>query len=139
MDITKFRPNIVLDGAEEEFEEDFWGELDVFAPSHEQRDSKQGRHIGLLKTKLVLTLNCARCNSLNVDYQTGKVGTGEAGKILKKLQSDRRVDPGSKYSPVFGRYGFIDRVAEGETGVVLSIGDEVQVSRWNKSRTTWGK
>lgn len=119
LDISKFRPNIIVSGTDEEFEEDFWAELEI----------GQG-------LKLVLTQNCARCNSLNVDYTTGKVGTGESGKILKKLQSDRRVDPGAKYSPIFGRYGFLDTI-DGETRI--SVGDEVRVSKRNEERTRFGK
>lgn len=120
MDITKFRPNIVVQGTEvQEFEEDYWAELAVGD-----------------KVKIVLTQNCARCNSLNVDYKTGKVATSEAGTILKKLQKDRRVDMGAKYSPIFGRYGFLDRVP---VGPKMSVGDEVKVLRRNEERSRFGK
>jgi uncharacterized protein YcbX len=119
MDISKFRPNIIVSGADEEFEEDYWAELEIGD--------------GL---KLVLTQNCARCNSLNVDYATGKVGVGESGKILKKLQSDRRVDPGAKYSPIFGRYGFLDKI-DAETRI--SVGDEVKVTKRNVERSIFGE
>lgn len=118
LDITKFRPNIVVAGAEEEFEEDYWAELAIGD-----------------KLKIVLTANCARCNSLNVDYATGKVGKGESGKILKKLQSDRRVDLGAKYSPIFGRYGFLDKMPAGSR---LEVGDEVRVVKRNAERTRFG-
>ncbi|KAL2428887.1 hypothetical protein ABEF95_005441 [Exophiala dermatitidis] len=119
VDISKFRPNIVVEGAENEWDEDYWAELRV-------SDS----------VKFVLTQNCARCNSLNVDYSTGKVGQGEAGKILKKLQSDRRVDLGAKWSPVFGRYGFLARVPEeGKNAVEIKVGDEVEVLKRNAERT----
>lgn len=123
MDISKFRPNIIVAGAEEEWDEDFWAEL----------------VIGNQAAKIVLTQNCARCNSLNVDYATGKVGEGEAGKILKKLNSDRRVDPGAKWSPVFGRYGFLAKVPEGKEAAVISVGDEVEVVRRNSARTEFGE
>lgn len=122
MDISKFRPNIIVDGAADEFEEDYWAELTIGESSD---------------IKMILTQNCARCNSLNVDYNTGKVGEGESGKILKKLQSDRRVDPGAKWSPVFGRYGFLARSPEAKAPVV-KVGDEVTVSRRNKERTKFG-
>ena len=119
MDITKFRPNVVVSGDElEAFEEDYWAELAV-----------GGEEGGV---RVVLTQNCARCSSLNVDYRTGKVGKGGAGSILKKLQSDRRVDLGAKYSPIFGRYGFLDKMP---TGTKLSVGDEVRVLRRNGERT----
>lgn len=122
MDISKFRPNIIVQGAENEWEEDFWAELQIGSDA-----------------KIVLTQNCARCNSLNVDYATGKVGAGEAGKILKKLQKDRRVDPGAKWSPVFGRYGFLAKVPEGKSAAEVNIGDEVTVLRRNSERTRFGK
>ncbi|EXJ86355.1 hypothetical protein A1O3_03306 [Capronia epimyces CBS 606.96] len=118
MDISKFRPNIIVEGAQEDFEEDYWAELQV------------GND-----TKFILTQNCARCNSLNVDYATGKVGEGEAGKILKKLQRDRRVDLGAKWSPVFGRYGFLARVPEGKSAAQINVGDEVKVLKRNAART----
>lgn len=120
MDRTKFRPNIVVSGAESAFEEDFWTELAV----------------GPRRSRLLLTGNCVRCQSLNVDYETGKIGTGESGSILKKLAKDRRVDRGAKFSPVFGRYSFLDRIAAGEQ---IRVGDEVQVVRRGKERTVVGE
>jgi len=119
MDITKFRPNIVLWGSPNAWDEDFWGGIRI-------RDN----------VDIILTQNCVRCVSLNVDYATGKPGTGEAGSILRKLMKDRRVDPGTKYSPVFGRYGFLGREVEGMT---IAIGDEVTVTRRNTERTKFGK
>ena len=119
LDITKFRPNVVVAEVEEDFEEDYWAELAIGE-----------------KLKIVLTANCARCNSLNVDYATGKVGTGECGKVLKKLQSDRRVDQGAKYSPIFGRYGFLDKMPVGSR---LKVGDEVRITKKNTERSRFGK
>ena len=121
LDITKFRPNVVVKGSTEAFEEDYWAELAI------------GGSDGV---NLVLTQNCARCASLNVDYATGKQHTGEAGKILGKLSKDRRVDPGAKWSPIFGRYGFLDTASEGST---MSVGDQVVVAKRNKERTSFGE
>lgn len=115
VDITKFRANIVLKGSPSAFEEDFWGELIIGDGA-----------------KIILTGNCGRCVSLNIDYETGKSGTGRDGQMLKLLATDRRVDPGMKYSPIFGRYGFASRSSEGR---VLSVGDKVAVSRRNEERT----
>jgi uncharacterized protein YcbX len=129
IDISKFRPNIVVEGADEAFEEDFWAEL-MFSP-------KSGGD----EAKIVLTQNCARCNSLNVDYKTGKVAEGETGKLLATLSKDRRVDPGSKWSPIFGKYGFLAGKGSGVDGrqVVFSVGDEVKVVKRKNSegRTAW--
>jgi uncharacterized protein YcbX len=119
LDITKFRPNIVVQGADKEFEEDYWAELAI------------GESL-----KIVLTQNCARCRSINVDYATGKPATSEAGSILKRLQKDRRVDPGSRYSPIFGRYGFLDKAMAGST---MRVGDEVKVLKTNKERSIFGE
>ena len=126
MDVTKFRPNIVLSGAGEAYEEDYWGSIIINA-----NKTKEDNQI----TEIVLTQNCGRCVSINVDYSTGKPGTGEAN-VLKKLMRDRRVDKGNKYSPIFGRYGFLKGVAAGQ---VIAIGDEVTVSKTNEERTTFGR
>jgi uncharacterized protein YcbX len=119
MDMTKFRPNIVISGAATAFEEDFWAELRVGQAA-----------------RLLLTANCVRCQSINVDYATGKMGTGETGSALKKLMKDRRVDKGAKYSPVFGRYVFLD---PGSDKVNVRVGDEVDVLRTMKERTVYGR
>lgn len=114
MDMRKFRPNIVIDG-EGPFDEDFWGEIEVGSGP-----------------RFVLTGNCGRCLSINVDYQTGRPGTGESGNVLKKLMKDRRVDVGNKYAPVFGRYGFLmDEEAD------VHVGDEVIVTERLEERRVW--
>ncbi|KAJ6103217.1 hypothetical protein N7486_005644 [Penicillium sp. IBT 16267x] len=116
MDHTKFRPNIVVSGADSAFEEDFWTELVV----------------GPTKARLLLTGNCVRCQSLNVDYQTGNMAEGETGMVLKKLMKDRRVDRGAKFSPVFGRYSFLHWTGHGD---IIRVGDEVGVVARSKERT----
>ncbi|KAI9725408.1 MAG: hypothetical protein M1828_003258 [Chrysothrix sp. TS-e1954] len=120
MDITKFRPNIIVSGAEAAWDEDYWTEVSLSR--------------GELETaRLELTANCLRCPSINVDYSTGKPGKGEQGKVLGKLQKDRRVDLGHKYSPVFGRYSFLKRNGTNE-GVEVRVGDLVKVTRRNEER-----
>ncbi|KAI9717414.1 MAG: hypothetical protein M1812_004766 [Candelaria pacifica] len=119
MDMTKFRPNIVLQGSAEAYEEDFWGQLRV-------KDN----------IDLILTHNCVRCKSINIDYATGKPGTGESGQVLKKLMKDRRVDTGTKYSPVFGRYGFLGM---GTSGRAVAIGDNAIVTKRNLEKTKFGR
>jgi glycine hydroxymethyltransferase len=134
VDVTKFRANIVVSGAERAFEEDFWAELEV-SKNPESRDGDGG--VGVKgKVRLLLTGNCVRCSSLNVDFQTGKMGTGESGNVLKKLMKDRRVDRGAKFSPVFGRYSFLGR--EG-VGGRIRVGDEVRVSRRAEEYTVTGE
>lgn len=80
--------------------------------------------------------NCVRCKSINIDYNTGKPGVGAQGEVLKKLQKDRRIDIGSKYSPVFGRYSFW---GVGEQDEVLRVGDRVNVSKVNDGLSVWSK
>lgn len=121
MKMFVFRPNVVVapddDGAEDvsAFEEDFWAEV-VVARKH----------------SIVLTANCGRCTSLNVDYKTGQWLPSDQ-QPLKRLMRDRRVDPGMKYSPVFGRYGYLPDVPEG--GVEIAVGDRVEVVKRNAERT----
>ena len=131
MDVTKFRPNIVLEGAEEPYEEDFWGAISITSKYPTSNDHSAGQEDGDLE--IILTQNCIRCQSLDIDYTTGTYGKGEGQTVLKKLMRDRRVDGGKKYSPVFGRYGFLG--GKKEKGTRVSIGDEVRVSRRNEERT----
>lgn len=119
MDVTKFRPNIVVKGAPEAFAEDYWGELTFSG--------------GL---RMQLTANCYRCQSITVDYETGATAEDDSGKVWKKLNKDRRVDAGAKYSPVFGRYGYCSGDVAGK---VLRVGQEVDVTRVNRERTTFGE
>ncbi|KAL8869384.1 MAG: hypothetical protein Q9198_007902, partial [Flavoplaca austrocitrina] len=121
-DVTKFRPNIVLEGATSAYEEDFWGAISILPESDHSMD-------------IVLTQNCIRCQSLDIDYTTGAFGKGEEGTVLKKLMRDRRVDQGKKYSPVFGRYGFLADKNGSLATQMVKIGDEVRVSKKNENRT----
>jgi uncharacterized protein YcbX len=122
MDITKYRPNIVLAGAEKAWDEDFWAEIQV-------SDQEDG-------VTIPLQHNCIRCQSINVDYNTGKPGKGKSGEVLKLMQKDRRVDKAKKYSPVFGRYGFL---AASSHGKEIAVGDDVAVSKRNQERTAFGE
>lgn len=128
VDVRKFRPNIVLAADDEDemeplqpWEEDYWAELEIGEDA---------------PATLLCTANCARCLSLNVDFATG--GHVENHRQpLKSLMKDRRVDPGMKFSPVFGRYAFLRRREDGGD-VVLKVGDRVRVSKRNKERTVFG-
>jgi uncharacterized protein YcbX len=122
-DITKFRPNIVVSGAASAWEEDFWAELTT------QRNGES--------VNFTAAHNCARCKSVNIDYETGAPGKGADGKLLSVMQRDRRVDPGMKYSPVFGRYCFLG--GEGDEGREVRVGDEVLVGKANEERTVFGE
>jgi uncharacterized protein YcbX len=119
MDITKFRPNVIVSGAKEPWDEDYWGELTIGGA-----------------TKVICEHNCGRCKSINIDYNTGAQGKGEEGKMLKYLMSNRRVDKGAKWTPVFGRYSWLEPASEGNE---IHVGDEVDVSKTNTERTAFGK
>lgn len=119
VDITKFRPNVIVTGAEQPWEEDYWAELTIAG-----------------NTKIDCVHNCGRCKSINISYETGAAGKGAQGEVLKSLQRDRRVDPGMKYSPIFGRYSFLQ---EGSEGNIVRVGDSVHVSRRNQHRTVFGE
>ena len=123
-DVTKFRPNVVISGSETAFEEDFWGALDV--RDHQAKSSQD------VKAELVLTQNCIRCRSLDINYSTGRFNNDEGSTILKKLMRDRRVDAGKKFSPVFGRYAFLK---PGASSCTVAVGDHVLVSKRNSERT----
>ncbi|KAL8708401.1 MAG: hypothetical protein Q9220_006691 [cf. Caloplaca sp. 1 TL-2023] len=138
-DITKFRPNIVIEGATEPYEEDYWGSISILASSINGYSADMENHRGDGSgpgIDIILTQNCIRCQSLDIDYTNGTFAKSDEGTMLKKLMRDRRVDAGKKYSPVFGRYGFLDRKeSTGGGGGVVRIGDEIQVTRRNEQRT----
>ncbi|KAI2606861.1 MOSC domain-containing protein [Hypoxylon fragiforme] len=162
MDMIKFRPNIVVDDISDEesddeiteeeggswgekrtkelkaWEEDFWAELLL------ARDGK----------RLALTANCARCISINIDYETGRPASGEQGTVLKKLMKDRRVDTGNKWSPIFGRYAFLlpplrdhvlniddqeDEMGRGQRELIadVAVGDVIKVTKRIRERDVW--
>ncbi|GKT47310.1 uncharacterized protein ColSpa_07491 [Colletotrichum spaethianum] len=132
--MSKFRPNIVVDDpTEAPFAEDFWAELALTA-------SGTGTPAN---AKLLLTANCGRCSSLNVDYDLGRAAAGQEGKLLNTLMKDRRVDPGHKYAPVFGRYAFLvvdgagDGAGEEQPRIHVRVGDQVTISRRNAERTVF--
>ena len=131
MDATKFRANIVVQGAREAYGEDYWSELSFTTTTTTNNNNNNNTKSS--NPKILLTSNCGRCASLNVDYTTGATSTSSERQVLKLLQRDRRIDLGTKYSPVFGRYGFIS--GPGCEGATLSVGDAVAVTGKNEKRT----
>ncbi|KAK5046211.1 hypothetical protein LTR16_011295, partial [Cryomyces antarcticus] len=80
MDASKFRPNIILEGADSEWDEDFWGE------------------IAIGDTKISLVQNCVRCQSINI----GKMTRKEQQYILQNLtqrKSTQTTRPESRAPP----------------------------------------
>ncbi|KAL8663312.1 MAG: hypothetical protein Q9202_003948 [Teloschistes flavicans] len=135
-DITKFRPNLVLEGAGEAYEEDFWGAISILPTDRNASFSSRTEDARSVKDHqetldISLTQNCLRCQSLDIDYSTGTFFKSDEGTVLKKMMRDRRVDMGNKWSPVFGRYGFID----GRDNCQVNVGDEVIIRKRNEKRT----
>ncbi|KAH6643732.1 hypothetical protein C7974DRAFT_4157 [Boeremia exigua] len=118
MDMVKFRPNIVIEGAHEPWQEDYWGKITINQ-----------------KTEMIMAHNCVRCQSINLDYNTGKPGVGPSGEVLKRLQKDRRIDIGAKWSPVFGRYTFWG--LDAPKSQLIKVGDKVNVTKVNEGLTIW--
>lgn len=130
MEVTKFRPNIVVSGSDAAWDEDYWASISIASSASNGHENEAAN-----KVEIIFTANCVRCASINVDYTTGKMGTGESGQMLKKLQKDRRIDLGSKYSPVFGRYGFLGK----GLGCCVRIGARVAVEGRNEGHSKFGK
>lgn len=61
MDITKFRPNIIVSGADEAWEEDFWAELVIGGGKEDGEGEGEGDGV-----KMRCLHNCARCVSINI-------------------------------------------------------------------------
>jgi uncharacterized protein YcbX len=119
MDITKFRPNIVVSGSPAAYDEDFWAQMVL--PGG---------------VEMAFGGTCWRCQAITVDYGTGKKAEGEEGLVWKKLAKDRRVDRGWKYGPVFGKYAY---TAQRDYGKVVREGDEVVVTKRVTERPVFGK
>lgn len=116
-DYRKLRPNFIVSG-QRAWEEDFWGEITIGTGEDE--------------IKVSLQHNCLRCQSLNVDYKTGKYSDDKNLQVLKLLQKDRRIDTAKKYNAAFGRYGFV-RVQD--VGKEVKVGDIVEVTKVNDEHT----
>ncbi|KAF2034482.1 hypothetical protein EK21DRAFT_56717 [Setomelanomma holmii] len=114
MDITKFRPNIIVSGSPAPYDEDYWAQV-VFP--------------GDIKMEFGGT--CWRCQAITVDYKTGKKAEGDEGMVWKKLAADRRVDKGWKYGPVFGKYSYTTKQ---DYGKEIKAGDLVMLTERLKKR-----
>lgn len=71
-----------------------------------------------------------------MDYMTGKKAEGDEGLVWKKLSSDRRVDKGWKYGPVFGKYSY---TAKKDYGKEIRAGDEIVLTKRVKERPVFGE
>jgi uncharacterized protein YcbX len=119
MDITKFRPNIIVSGSPKPYDEDYWAQ--VVLPGD---------------IRMEFGGTCWRCQAITVDYKTGKKAEGDEGLVWKKLSADRRVDKGWKYGPVFGKYSY---TAKKDYGKEIRAGDEVVLTKRVKERPIFGE
>lgn len=111
--ILRFRPNIHVDVTDEPafqpYEEDTWKKLVLST----RVDDKE--------VDLDVVFRTVRCQSLNVDFDSGELVPSER-QLYKLLAKDRRVNPAFPMKPCFGVYAFSD-----PSGVTVSVGDELKV------------
>jgi uncharacterized protein YcbX len=119
MDISKFRPNIIVSGSPVPYDEDYWAQ--VVLPGD---------------IKMEFGGTCWRCQAITVDYKTGRKAEGDEGMVWKKLAADRRVDKGWKYGPVFGKYSY---TAKKDYGKEIRAGDEIVLTKRVKERPVFGE
>jgi uncharacterized protein YcbX len=90
IDVTRFRPNILVRGdADAPWDEDRWKTL---------RITPKGQHGGEPMT-FDITQRCARCRVPNVDPETAEEHKKQPWDTLMKY---RRIDEGIKFKPCFG-------------------------------------
>ena len=72
-----------------------------------------------------LVFNTIRCQSLNVDFSTGRYFKQSDRQLYKLLLPDRKVNPIPQFKdkPCFGRYAFAEPM-----GSVVKVGDVVEVT-----------
>lgn len=111
IDVTRFRPNILVKGdASAPWDEDRWKIL---------RITPKGQHGGLPMT-FDITQRCARCRVPNVDPETAEEHKKQPWDTLMKY---RRIDEGITYKPCFGML-----CVPRETGKI-KVGDQLEVMK----------
>jgi len=118
--MDRFRPNLVLQGLSEPWEEDRWGELEIVT---------QGGAVSFQSPK-----PCTRCKLTTIDQATGEVANKEP---LATLNGFRNKDLGwGKINPkLAGAIFGWNLVAVGGAGQSISVGDEVRVTQWRDRAT----
>ncbi|KAK7019134.1 MOSC domain-containing protein [Favolaschia claudopus] len=102
--MTRFRPNVVVDGVDKPFGEDDWQEI-----------------ITLANNRFVLPARCPRCMFPNVDTETGVRDSEMPNNAMMQY---RKVDAAAPSKYCFGMY-----MVPVETSGVLTVGDQILVSR----------
>ncbi|KAL4242361.1 hypothetical protein ABKN59_011788 [Abortiporus biennis] len=114
IEIERFRPNIVIQGAGVPFIEEFVKEFAVIPEPTENHGETRRENI------ITVIAKCARCLIPNVDPETGLRDAAVPYKIMTKTHKDER----RRNKPIFGVHGMY-----GGNGVVR-VGDCVQVRIW---------
>lgn len=73
------------------------------------------------KLKMEFGGTCWHRQAKTVDLETGEKAKSDEGNVKKKLMTERRVDKGLKYGPVFGNYGY---TGLRNVGREIRVGDE---------------
>lgn len=110
IDVTRFRPNILVKGnASAPWDEDRWKTLKI---------SPKGKHGGK-PMAFDITQRCARCRVPNVDPETAEEHKKQPWDTLMKY---RRIDEGIKFKPCFGM------LCVPREGGKIKVGDRVEVT-----------
>lgn len=117
--LVRFRTNIHIDVSLEAdfkpYDEDNWKKISIKCQSDDHSTDRD--------VELDVVFRTPRCQSLNVDFDTGGLVAGER-QLYKLLARDRRVNPAFPLKPCFGVYAFAVPI-----GAVLRVGDTVSVIR----------
>ncbi|ORX97111.1 hypothetical protein BCR34DRAFT_578157 [Clohesyomyces aquaticus] len=119
IDITRFRPNILVKG-HEPWSEDRWKSVRL-TPSVGAAAWK----LGMDSLGLDVVARCARCHVPNVDTETGEEHKRQPWDTLMKY---RRIDPGITFKPCFGML-CVPRVKGGK----IDVGMQLEVTQTTDS------
>lgn len=111
--LVRFRTNVHVETSGEAdfkpYDEDSWKKVVVFSEISKQ------------KVEVDVVFRTVRCQSLNVDFETGGLVKSER-QMYKLLAKDRRVNSAIPMKPCFGVYAFA-----APSGAVMSVGDRVEM------------
>lgn len=111
--LVRFRTNVHVetsDNAEfKPYDEDAWKKFVIFSETSKE------------EVEVDVVFRTVRCQSLNVDFETGGMVKPER-QMYKLLAKDRRINPAFPMKPCFGVYAFA-----APSGVIISVGDQVEI------------
>jgi len=119
--VTRFRPNILVDGVEA-WAEDQWKTIRILpTPDPSVKPSLYSKLMSVLGFEgavLDVVARCARCHVPNVDPETAEEHKRQPWNTLMKY---RRVDPGITFKPCFGM------LCVPRKGIDVKVGNKIQV------------